>query len=133
MGELNYTKRLNTELDSSVFTELMDIQTNLMNQFVKKIEATKEEIVLKTIKNLGFEIDIEEEKNKRFSDIKCEFVGKEERYFYNDGSDNGVRLVTFYSVTDCSPIEINSGFGTRFTIMCYYGDNTRPEFNVMEL
>jgi len=44
---------------------------------------------------MGLEINEELEKTRRFKTLMCEIHGNEERYFFNDGSEQGIRIVTF--------------------------------------
>ncbi len=64
----------------------------LIKDFVKK----KEEIVQDKINELGIEFSFEEEKRRRFKNFLIETTEDgEETYWYNDGSDQGLRIVTF--------------------------------------
>jgi hypothetical protein len=83
----------------------IDPQQRLQNQIFKlreSIERQKEEIFIKAVEEyLGIKIDIEAQKRKRFKDINVESSGKQfnnkeyEHWYWNDGSEEGLCIVTF--------------------------------------
>lgn len=81
-------------MDDNFFTEII---SNLQ----KDMEIRKEDLLLRKIQDFdllkGF--DLKKEYLKRFPKIKGERITKdsriEETYYYNDGTDDGLRLITF--------------------------------------
>ena len=47
------------------------------------------------LEKLGIELDAEAERRKRFKSFVVEYNDHEETYWYNDGSETGLRIVTF--------------------------------------
>lgn len=74
----------------------MDLVSKAIEVMCKEIEAKRKEIILGRLKKLGIELDMELERTRRFKSltIETEHDGTETIY-YNDGSENGIRVVTF--------------------------------------
>ena len=72
---------------------------NFGNEFYIKLSSgisqEKEDIVKQRLKELGIEIDLESEPNRRFKRLLLEHNGNEQTLWYNDGSETGLRVVTF--------------------------------------
>ena len=47
----------------------------------------------------GIDVNLEREKRNRFKTIQSETVDGKETFYYNDGSENGLRVVTFCEVS----------------------------------
>ena len=73
----------------------MDELNEITNQLYQKMVADKERVVYKKIKELGIDFDVDVEKKRRFKSIICCQYTAEETYYYNDGSVEGLRIVTF--------------------------------------
>lgn len=73
--------------------------SNLMNQIIKKVSLDIEQKRLDLIKNrlekLGIDIDFQEESVRRFKRFAIVYHGNEEIIYYNDGSVDGLRIITF--------------------------------------
>lgn len=76
--------------------------SDIIQQTVDKLEAEKERLLfqrfverIKTSEPISFT----EEAKKRFPRIKCEHdkYDNSVHYYWNDGSDNGLHLISFYS------------------------------------
>ena len=75
------------------FSKMQQLISDLTSEF----EAKKQEILKEKVKELGIEIDWELEAKRRFKSIMHEYHTdtREDIYFYNDGSVEGQRIVTF--------------------------------------
>lgn len=78
--------------DVSISNMMQDITTKLINN----IEAQRIQIITERLKEIvGIDLDIKEEVKRRFKRIAIEYNGNEETIYFNDGSETGVRIVTF--------------------------------------
>ena len=73
---------------------------NKLEEFIleisKEISKKRELIIRERLKHItGNELDIVEEANRRFKRFYTNYNGREETIYFNDGSIDGVRLVTF--------------------------------------
>jgi antitoxin component YwqK of YwqJK toxin-antitoxin module len=74
--------------------------SNMMEEFTRKmaqnINARKELVIRQKLKEIvGIEIDIVEEERRRFKRLLSEYRGNEQTIYFNDGSPEGKRIVTF--------------------------------------
>jgi len=74
--------------------------SNMMEEVTRKMAQdinTKKEIVIrqKLKEIVGIEIDIIEEERRRFKRLSNEYNGNEQTIYFNDGSLDGKRIVTF--------------------------------------
>ena len=74
--------------------------SNMMEEVTRKMAQdinTKKEIVIrqKLKEIVGVEIDIIEEERRRFKRLSIEYNGNEQTIYFNDGSLEGKRIVTF--------------------------------------
>ena len=74
--------------------------SNMMEEVTRKMAQdinTKKEIVIrqKLKEIVGIEIDVIEEERRRFKRLSSEFNGNEQTIYFNDGSLEGKRIVTF--------------------------------------
>lgn len=68
----------------------------ITTDIIKKLNADKEEIVKSRLVEAGIELDYEKEKSKRFKSLVVEINSmNSETYWYNDGTEEGLRIVTF--------------------------------------
>ena len=78
------------------FTKDNDYLNELTSKLMQDVQAKKEEIIKERLEEIGVVIDEEEEKKRRFKSMLCEIHGNEERWYYNDGNIEGIRVVTFF-------------------------------------
>ena len=62
-----------------------------------QLSKFKEEALLRKLKEFGIEIDLEKERKRRFSLLKREVEGYDERIYYNDGSMEGKLIIIFHT------------------------------------
>jgi|TARA_R110000744_G_scaffold373646_1_gene485937 hypothetical protein len=74
--------------------------SNMMEEVTRKmaqdINAKKELVIRQKLKEIvGIDIDIIEEERRRFKRLSSEYRGNEQTIYFNDGSLEGKRIVTF--------------------------------------
>ena len=74
--------------------------SNMMEEVTAKmaqdINTKKETVIRQKLKEIvGIEINIEDEQLRRFKRLAIEYGQNKETIYFNDGSLNGIRLVTF--------------------------------------
>jgi len=74
----------------------MENLQDLMIEITTSINTKKDGIINERLLILDPNFNIEKEKNRRFKKLICEHRPKSESYYFNDGSDDGVHLVTFF-------------------------------------
>lgn len=74
----------------------MDLVSKAVEIMSEKLEAHREKIIFDRLKRHGIELDMELEKVRRFKSLSVVYdIGGSETIYYNDGSKNGLRIVTF--------------------------------------
>jgi len=84
--------------------------SKITEKAIIEIYSKKEKILIEKIKKIYPNFDFESEKRNRFKNIAVICEGNVETYFYNDGSINGIRIVTFKAAQDISLIETGISF-----------------------
>jgi hypothetical protein len=89
-----------------------------MNQLIEKmaydLAAKKDAVISKILfEYLGYELDVIAESRKRFPRMIRVIQGDEESYYWNDGTDEGKRIVTFYTDTMRAFDSQNYSFGVH--------------------
>ena len=75
---------------------ISNLMQEVVGKIVKELQRKKESIIKERLKEIvGIEIDAEEEQKRRFKRFAIEYKGNEETIYFNDGSINGKRIVTF--------------------------------------
>lgn len=76
--------------------DINDIMTEAIYEIAQSINAQKELVIKQKIKEkLGIEVDLQEESQRRFKRFHTIHQGNEETIYFNDGSIDGKRIVTF--------------------------------------
>ena len=85
------------DIDPSIFTNNNSILHDAMSALINDINAKKEQVVKDKLEELGIDINWELEKTRRFKSILIEYHKEtgDEVYYYNDGTEEGQRVVTF--------------------------------------
>ena len=73
----------------------MNFIQDTANEMFESIVKQKDEIILKLLKDKGYEIDLELERKSRFKSMVCEHNEDLEVWYYRDGTPEGLRIVTF--------------------------------------
>jgi len=91
------------------------ILQGLTKNIMDMVSRRKEELLFNRLLHHGKTIDFDIEKERRFKKIIMERNGNEETYYYNDGSIEGLRIITFI----LEPMAIN-GYDTDNLIITNY-------------
>lgn len=95
------------------------VMSKIMEDAIKKLALKKEEVIKERCTALGIEYDLDKEYKKRFKSFVIEMQGSKETLYYNDGSQSGIRVVTFELITDDSTSIANNKFEFQ-TKLKYY-------------
>ena len=71
------------------------------DEAIKGILEFRQELIMKRLMELGIQIDLQMEEKRRFKSLAREFKDNQETIYYNDGSEQGLRVITFLT----SPIK----------------------------
>jgi hypothetical protein len=83
---------------------------NLAIELVERMNAEKEKIILKKLDDLSIPFVLEEEQGRRFKRFVREIKGDEETIYFNNGTPEGLRVVTF--ITKQTPFDaVNFSYG----------------------
>lgn len=83
----------NNLLADDKFSSLLHEATIKM---MKDIHEKRKKIITQRLKEIvGIDLNIEEETKRKFKRLTIEYNGNEETIYFNDGSINGIRIVTF--------------------------------------
>ena len=78
--------------DVSVSNLMQDVTSKLIND----IQEKRNKVITERLKEIvGIDLNIEEEAKRRFKRLAIEYNGNEETIYFNDGSIEGERIVTF--------------------------------------
>ena len=66
--------------------------------FLGEINKFKEEKLIEALKKLNIKIDIHLEEDKRFKSLIMEKRLNVETYYYNDGSIDGIKVISFKTI-----------------------------------
>lgn len=70
--------------------------SNLMQEATSKLYEKRIKIITERLKEIvGIDLDIKSEAKRRFKRLAIEYKGNEETIYFNDGSEQGKRIVTF--------------------------------------
>lgn len=76
-------------------SNFFDKQQQIIGDMIAELNKKKDSIIMQRLEKLGIEIDVEAEQRRRFKRFVVEYNDTEETYWYNDGSETGLRVVTF--------------------------------------
>ena len=74
---------------------LESMYKGLLADLQNEIYETRDRLFREKLGELNIDIDLEAEKKNRFKKFTIEYKGSEETVYYNDGSENGLRVITF--------------------------------------
>ena len=90
--------------DVSISNLMQEATSKLINDIYEK----RNRIISERIKEIvGIDLDIKAEANRRFKRIAIELNGNEETIYFNDGSEQGKRIVTFVKKDNPLTFETN--------------------------
>lgn len=86
-------------LNDEQFAEMQEITSNMQDRLIKEamidFEKKRIAIINERLSILGIDICVEDQLRKRFKDFISERTGNETTIWYRDGSETGLRVVTF--------------------------------------
>ena len=97
-----------------------DTFSKIANKWICEIQQRREQVIFKRLEELDIHINIEEEQKRVFKRFVFVSKGNEETILFNDGSIDGLRIITFvtkqtssnvYNSTRCG---FNSGYETTY-------------------
>ena len=103
------TPQLTDDLGNDLLSDvsISNLMQEATDKMVKGLQEKREAIIRAKLKEIiGIEINIEDEQKRRFKRLSIEYNGKEETIYFNDGSVNGKRIVTF--IQKDIPFDFNS-------------------------
>lgn len=89
------TENPQLHLQNVSLSNFFDKQHEIISNMIIEINRKKETIIMQRCEKLGIEMDAEAEQRRRFKRFVVEYNDTEETYWYNDGSETGLRIVTF--------------------------------------
>lgn len=97
-----------------------DYLSKIVQEASTKLEQEKERLIkLRVSERVGEEVDLLKEATKRFPRIAREFhsADQSEHWYWNDGSDKGLHLISFYQDFEqdlmSKDYKFNAGFKYR--------------------
>lgn len=115
----NNNSNSKNELSHSIsLSNSFGLENRIINDMISDINKKKESAIFKRLDDLDININIEDEKNRRFKRILIEQKGNEETYWYNNGSTEGIRIITF--ITTPSEFDINNPTNTLSCKLSFY-------------
>lgn len=76
-------------------SNLYDKHQEIIRDVTTEINQKKDAIIMRRLEELGIKVDLKAEQRRRFKRFVVESNGQEETYWHNDGSETGLRIVTF--------------------------------------
>lgn len=92
---MNNLKKVDISFRDDEFINISDILSDKLIQLSQEIAQRKKECIIDALLVNGIHIDLELESKRRFKSIACVRDGSTETYYYNDGSIEGRKLVSF--------------------------------------
>lgn len=74
---------------------LSSLIPQMTNLFANKLAEFHDKIVMEELKNRGIKFDLNEQSKKKFQDFIWVEEPKGRSFYYNDGTEEGLRIVTF--------------------------------------
>lgn len=98
--------------------ETEDYVSKAMDILIKDFEKKRMELIQNRLSELGISLDIAEEAKRKFKRFVYEIKGNEETLYYNDGSENGLRIITFVRIQN--PVSFDSNMAKLSIEYKYY-------------
>ena len=75
------------------------MQENIVNNIINDLELKKKNLLMQRLAELNIYLDFEKEAKRRFKSLSSVYQSNDtETIYYNDGSIDGLRVITFVSV-----------------------------------
>ena len=113
-------------LNDEQFAEMQEITSNMQDRLIKEamidFEKKRIAIINERLSSLGIDICVEDQLRKRFKDFISERTGTETTIWYRDGSETGLRVVTFVDpeLVDCPAFNKTGDMAHKFEFTQQY-------------
>ena len=113
-------------LNDEQFAEMQEITSNMQDRLIKEamidFEKKRIAIINERLSSLGVDICVEDQRRKRFKDFISERNGNETTIWYRDGSETGLRVVTFVDpeLVDCPAFNKTGDMAHKFEVTQKY-------------
>ena len=76
----------------------MSLEEDAISKMISEMQYKKESLIKEFLRAKGVKLDWSNEKNRRFKLVIHEKHPNKEVYYYNDGSNDGLRIITFEEI-----------------------------------
>ena len=86
------------DLDNDLLSHvrLRNLNQEVTSKLINDIQEKRKQVITERLKKIvGIDLKIEDEAKRRFKRLAIEYNGNEETIYFNDGSIEGKRIVTF--------------------------------------
>lgn len=95
----------------------LSMQQTIVNDIVRSIQKQQDELIKKRLNRiLGYDLNLEDESKRRFPRIGIFHQNTETSYYWNDGSIDGIRIITFIQ----NPIDFTNLENNKLTTSISY-------------
>lgn len=95
----------------------LSMQQTIVNDIVNSIQKQQDELIKKRLNRiLGYNLNLEDEYKRRFPRIGIFNQDTETSYYWNDGSIDGIRIITFIQ----NPIDFSNLENNKLTTTISY-------------
>lgn len=95
----------------------LSMQQTIVNDIVNSIQKQQDELIKKRLNRiLGYDLNLEDEAKRRFPRIGIFNQDTETSYYWNDGSIDGIRIITFIQ----NPIDFTNLENNKLTTSISY-------------
>jgi len=95
-----------------------NLHKSLMEDLIRDISEKKQAVINAKLKKLNIAVNIDTENRRLFKSLVCVTQGNQDTYYYNDGSINGLRIVTFVK-KETQLFDSNSKFTMKMELDYY--------------
>jgi len=99
-------------MDISEMSGPFDMMNEMISNAAIKINLEKEAVIKERLLSFGYVIDFEEELKRRFTRFASEKKGNKEIIYFDDGSVDGLKLITFEIIYPEAPSITAENVGT---------------------
>lgn len=90
---------------------MSELIQQITEELIKRMNSEREKLIDAKLKQRGYSVTLADQMKYRFKDIICEAKGNEETWWYNDGTYQGERIITF--INDFPEMEFKDGEGFK--------------------
>lgn len=110
-------KLSNLQYQKKSMENILSMQQTIVNNIVNSIQKQQDELIKKRLNRiLGYDLNLEDECKRRFPRIGIFNQDTETSYYWNDGSIDGIRIITFIQ----NPIDFSNLENNKLTTSISY-------------